>query len=291
MSGAPEPTLFDLSSRTKLHISGADALRFLNGQLTNDVRKATAANAIEAAVLNAKGKMDAHVFIRAVDDGFLIDAGQEVRESLAARLNRYVIADDVTIEDVTDRWALFHTLPGGEESYEHLSALRFGTAGNDFWVDSKKAEIIRNDLKQRFVAISEDQTEVYRIEQGVPRWGSELTNDIIPLEANLEDRAIDFAKGCYIGQEVISRMKMSGQTNKRLCGLVAKTPGALKAGSHLRAEGGDKQVGWITSATRSSHLNAEIGLGFVKRGFNEKGTRLVSGTADETVELVELPFV
>ena len=122
--------------------------------------------------------------------------------------------------------------------------------------------------------------ERWRIEQGVPRWGRELTPEIIPLEANLEEDTIDYAKGCYIGQEVISRMKKSGQTNKRLCGLISVEGTPLSSGMRLFATDDGKEVGQITSATRSDRLGKEIALGFVKRGSNEIGTRLSAHTAD-----------
>src|SRR5205807_2383828 len=101
---------FDLSSRVKLRVTGADRLRFLNGQLTNDVRKASEARAIEACVLNAKGKMDAHLFVHADGDSFLLDAHSALEPSLQSRLERYIIADDVQIENVTTQLSIFHLL-------------------------------------------------------------------------------------------------------------------------------------------------------------------------------------
>jgi len=132
--------------------------------------------------------------------------------------------------------------------------------------------------------------ETLRIESGIPRWGRELTGDIIPLEANLEGRCIDYGKGCYIGQEVISRMKMSGQTNKRLCGVVAVDGSALEAATRLHAAGDEREVGWITSAAFSPQLKKNVALGFVKRGFNEPKTRLQTSTGIG-VEVVALPFI
>ena len=132
--------------------------------------------------------------------------------------------------------------------------------------------------------------KLLRIEQGVPRWGRELTNEIIPVEANLEASSIDYEKGCYIGQEVISRMKMSGQTNKRLCGLVSLSGAPLAADMRLTSESDPgKDAGWITSATKSDRLGREIALGYVKRGFNETGTRLLAG--EVPVQVTPLPFV
>src|SRR5438067_8561049 len=100
--------LFDHSWHVQLRTSGADALRFLNGQITNDLRKATSASAIQASVLNAKGKVNANVFVSVEGDSFLLDAEPELREELPLRLEKYIIADDVQIEDVSDRFALFH---------------------------------------------------------------------------------------------------------------------------------------------------------------------------------------
>ena len=101
---------FDLSARTKLRVTGADRVRFLNGQTTNDIRKASAEATQESCVLNAKGHLDAHVFLLATPNDIWIDADGELRQQLQTRLNRYVIADDVTIEDVGDACALFHVL-------------------------------------------------------------------------------------------------------------------------------------------------------------------------------------
>src|ERR1700746_3847662 len=98
----------DLSARTKLHVTGADRCRFLNGQITNDLGKASETVALEACVLSAKGKLNAHIFITAFGEGLLIDAESELRETLRERMERYIIADDVQIEDVMDKFSLFH---------------------------------------------------------------------------------------------------------------------------------------------------------------------------------------
>src|SRR5207248_6218417 len=100
----------DLSERAKFRITGTDRLRFLNGQITNDLRKASETSAIEACILNAKGKTDAHIFVCTSEESFWVDAAADLRETLKVRLERYVIADDVQIEDVTDQFLLFHLL-------------------------------------------------------------------------------------------------------------------------------------------------------------------------------------
>ncbi len=302
--------LFDLSTRTKLRLSGSDRVRFLNGQITNDARKANANASLSACVLTAKGKLDAFVFMGAEPEAFLLDADPELRGMLAARLERYVIADDVTIEDVTDEFALFH-VTGAAEPAEPNDAhwrrsKRFGETGWDLFVRSEEHDQVRQLLAAQHSLCDADEAERWRIEQGIPRWGRELTDQIIPVEANLADETVDYAKGCYIGQEVISRMKMSGQTNKRLCGLVSLDGTALTPDLRLFAAGvaappvaGDavsgREAGWITSAIKSDRLGKEIALGFVKRGFNEPGTRLLARTATDSkggseVEVYALPF-
>jgi folate-binding protein YgfZ len=287
------PVFFDCSRRVKLRITGADASRFLNGQITNDLRKATATSAIQASVLNAKGKLSAHVFVSMDNDGaFLLDADRELREELPARLERYIIADDVQVEDVTDQFSILHFLgemPAVATLSRTVASERFGSGGWDFWRVCMPESELREPFAERFVFCDDVCAETFRIERGIPRWGRELTNEIIPVEANLEAISIDYEKGCYIGQEVISRMKMSGQTNKRLCGLVSIPGAPLAADMRLTSETeAGKDVGWITSATNSDRFG-EIALGFVKRGFNETGTRLLAG--DVPVQVAPLPFI
>jgi tRNA-modifying protein YgfZ len=293
----------DLSRRAKLRIAGTDRLRFLNGQITNDLRKASETSAIEACILNAKGKIDAHIFVSASGESFSVDAAADLRETLKVRLERYVIADDVQIEDLTDQFSLFHVLSQQTPALESgriVSVRRFAERGWDIWVDAAQHGALLQELSLQWILCDSDAAEVMRIEQGIPRWGRELTNDIIPIEANLEQRAIDYQKGCYIGQEVISRIKMSGQTNKRLCGLISLDDLPLEPGMKLAAPSAPgKEVGWVTSATRSKRLGKEIALGYVKRGFNSANTRLDAFATEDSepkpvrgirVEVVPLPF-
>jgi tRNA-modifying protein YgfZ len=298
-SGIGRAFFLDLSTRTKLRVTGVDQFRFLNGQITNDLRKASEAVAMEACVLNAKGKLNAHIFIGALGENLLIDAEPELRETLAARLERYIIADDVQIEDVADEFSFFHVFtekPPALESGRIISARRFGATGWDVWSDSARHDTMRHELALAYAFVDSAAAEVMRIEQGLPRWGSELTDEIIPVEANLEQRTIDYQKGCYIGQEVISRIKMSGQTNKRLCGLISLNNTPLQPGMKLAAPSASgKEAGWITSATRSQRLGKEIALGYVKRGFNNRATNLEALSLDPVdavpVEVVSLPFL
>jgi folate-binding protein YgfZ len=292
--GSLERAFFDLSSRVKLRVVGTDRLRFLNGQLTNDVRNATKTIALEACVLNAKGKMEAHLFAHANGDSFILDADPALRSTLQERLERYIIADDVQIEDVTGQFSIFHlisgTAPNLSVATRMVAANRFGRLGHDIWSEAAQHEQLASELGKEFAHCDENCAEVLRIEQGIPRWGHELTGDIIPVEANLEQRCIDYDKGCYIGQETISRMKMSGQRNKQLCGLISLKNIPLVSGMRLTGPEG-KEIGWITSGRRSGER--EIALAYIKRGFNAVGSRLTTTSAEHPAipaEIIDLPF-
>jgi folate-binding protein YgfZ len=292
---SPDRKFFDLTTRVKLRVSGADRLRFLNGQLTNDVRKATETNVVEACVLNAKGKMDGHLFVHAQAESLLLDADPALQSSLQSRLERYIIADDVEIEDVTARLSIFHVIgaspPNSSVATRVVSINRFGPAGHDIWSESVQRDQLADELSNGFAYCDENCAEVLRIEQGIPRWGHELIGEIIPVEANLEQRCIDYEKGCYIGQETISRMKMSGQRNKQLCGLVSLKNIPLASGMRLIGREG-KEIGWITSATRSGER--EIALAYIKRGFNSIGSKVEARSAQHPAvlaEVVDLPFM
>jgi tRNA-modifying protein YgfZ len=292
----------DFSGRTKLRVTGNDRLRFLNGQITNDVRKAGEEVAVEACVLNAKAKMNAHIFVSAAPDCFWLDADRELREALPVRLERYVIAADVQIENVTDRLSVFHVLSRAAPNLSDcriVSLRRFAEPGWDIWADAAAHDDVSQQLSSTFDHLDPATAEIMRIEEGIPRWGRELTEEIIPIEANLEERTVDYEKGCYIGQEVISRIKMSGQTNKRLCGLISLDGVPLQAGMRLAsAPEKGKEAGWVTSATHSEKIGKEIALGYVKRGFNNPGGKLDALAPENSgavaaipVEVVPLPFL
>ena len=289
----------DLSARAKFRITGADRFRFLNGQITNDLRKASDSIAIEACVLNAKGKLNAHIFVAALGETFLIDTDPELREIFRERLERYVIADDVEIEDVMHEFSFFHVVTNKSPTLEAsriISAHRFATPGWDIWSETAHNDVLERELASAFSFMDSASANVMRIEQGLPRWGRELTEEIIPIEANLEQRAVDYEKGCYIGQEVISRIKVSGQTNKRLFGLISLDDRPLQQGAKLVVPSATgKEAGWITSGTRSQRLGKEIALGYVKRGFNNPGVKLealsLGSPGAIPVEVVSLPFL
>lgn len=277
MSPLPEqPWVIDLSDRAKLRLTGEDRVRFLNGQVSNDVRRASGADAVYACVMTIKGKMCGDAFIHAGPDCLLVDAPAELREILAARLERYIIADDVTLEDVTDEYTLRHVIGGAADG---VRSNRLGQPGVDLWAPGGAALPTGNLL-------SASQAEMVRILAGVPKWGAELGEDTLPAEADLEGRAVDFAKGCYIGQEVVSRIKSVGHVNWNLRGF-RSAGGDLSPAASLTSPDG-KVVGRITSVVPSLDGSGNLALGYVRRGYETPGTGLPSATGE--IEVCALPF-
>jgi folate-binding protein YgfZ len=298
--------VLDLSSRSRLCVTGADRIRFLNGQVTNDVNALKPGQGCYAALVNAKGKMQSDLFIYCLEDELLLDFEPDLVDAVSQRLEKYVIADDVQVVDVSSPYGML-TIQG-PRSPEALRAAGFdataipfgwtvsgqqvycmnnarGTeAGFDLFVPAAELPTIQRQLLDAAAAIgggegSADALELARIEAGLPRFGVDMDETNLASEAGIEARAISYKKGCYIGQEVISRIRAYGQVAKSLRGLrlPADLPKMPSKGEKLYREG--KQVGYITSVAHSFALSANIGLGYVRREHNELGTELRLGAA------------
>jgi tRNA-modifying protein YgfZ len=267
---ADQPVCFPLAPRALWRLSGPDAERYLNGQVTNDLSKLAEGQAFHAAVCTAKGRMEGDISIARHDGAFYIDADIILRESLGARLDKFLIADDAVLEDITEEWSLVHyfcdvppvDLAGGFA----LSHARFGYNGCDFW---KPGAI---EIKHEKIADA-DVIETLRLENGIPRWGAELTANTLPPEAGPHMlAAISYTKGCYVGQETIARLKSVGHVNKTLVFLHSATAQFPAVGAKLMLDG--KEVGAVTSSGFSPRLDKGIALAYVQRQHATDGTSL-----------------
>jgi tRNA-modifying protein YgfZ len=268
----------DLSARAKWRLSGADRVRYLNGQVTNDVRKASTTVAIHACVTDAKGKVVGDVFVHAAPDGesLLIDAEAALREVLGARLERYIVADDTVLEDVTDDWQLWHGFGSAADQADvaGVKASRFGAPGVDVWFSKTESRPAFSTTP-----IADEELETLRILRGIPRYPEELGHGVFPQEAGLETAAMDFAKGCYIGQEILSRIRTSGKMPRELARWQAgEGSEGVAAGEHLflSAEA-TSSLGVITSVTVHPETLQQTGLALVKHGALTVDSRLLVG--------------
>lgn len=239
-----------------LEFRGPDAVRYLNGQVTQNVTN-IGDRALPACVTDAKGRLQFFVTIQHAPDqtSVWVAAPAEVREDLLGRLERYLIADDVEIIDLTGEWTRIHAsaVPDPAPAFHRPAAGIFGE-GCDLWFQASKVP----DL----TFLDPLAAESMRVERLIPAWGRELTPGLLPPEAGLDRNAISYAKGCYIGQEVISRLKSAGKLNRRLAGLSLSAP--ADAGHQLFLDG--IQVGELTSVTAAKTPRA---LGFLsKKGFD-----------------------
>jgi folate-binding protein YgfZ len=243
----------NLSARAKFRLTGNDRVRYLNGQVTNDVRRASAQSTLYACVTDAKGRIAGDVFIHATEDALRLDAEPGLRESLGLRLERYIVADDAELTDVSDEWHLWHHW--GANMPQGIPSTRFGMEGVDVW------QPVGTTFEPGFQVLTDEDLETWRILQKVPRWPNELNAETFPPEAGLETRAMDFFKGCYIGQEVLSRIKTTGKMPREIIAFETET--AVMVGAEIWT---DKAVGTVTSVTTHPITGFIIGLGMVRQG-------------------------
>jgi folate-binding protein YgfZ len=287
--------LLDLTERAKFKVTGGDRVRFLNGQLTNDILGLKPGRTRYACALTAKGKLCADLYVTSTAEALYLDTALILQSTLLIRLERYVIADDVVIEDLTDEFGLLHFFNHqnvedlvkdrdglervfGSRSNESTPVFagesnRFASPGVDLWFPRSTRSWILETLNEE--PLTSEAVENLRIERGIPLWGNELSENVIPNEADLQERAISYTKGCYLGQEVISRIKSVGHVNRHLRGLVPIGDIRLEQGDKLIADTQSmKETGFITSVGKSEKSGRVIALGFVRRGFDKPGTAL-----------------
>jgi len=232
-----------------------------------------------AAVCTAKGRMEGDVRITTHGDEFYLDAESELRESLGARLEKYLIADDAAFEDLSETWSLSHIFglatPPAPENGFLVPHSRFGPPGHDLWVSGPSAIIVGDTVEA-------DVLETLRLEHGLPRWGAELTPTTLPPEAGPEMLdAISYTKGCYVGQETIARLKSVGHVIRTLVFLQSGSASFPAVGAKLTHDG--KEAGSVTSSGFSPRLNKGIALAYVRVQAAAEGTTLVADGLTLTV--------
>jgi len=240
--------------RGVLAVSGGDRAAWLQGLLTNDVASLQEGETRYAAYLTPQGRMITDMNVVARGDRLLLDVPGSLAGSLRERLDGLIFSEDARVTDesaVQQVWTVIH--------------------------DDRFVDVIGETLPAEFAAlpvIDLDTFEVIRIERGVPKFLADMDDDTIPLEAGIEDRAISFTKGCYVGQEVIVRVttRGGGRVAKRLVRWQADADAAVVPLPDARIFSFDREVGRVTSAAFSPAVNRVVGLGYVHRDFVERGT-------------------
>jgi tRNA-modifying protein YgfZ len=294
----------DRSPRGKLTVKGSDAAEFLQGQLTNDVEALQPDAGCYAALLDRKGHMQADMRVLRRGAGELwLDMEPEALATVERHLRMYSIGREVEIEDVTSAWAILSVIgPGAVETagtaplrpehahrYFERDGLEILAVSTDLGLDliarSERADALRAALAgSGAVEVTEAAAETVRVEFGRPRFGHEMTTATIPQEAGIDDRAVSFTKGCYIGQETVARLHYKGRPNRHLRGLRLEAP--VAGGDAIML--GDREIGKVGTAVISPALGP-IALAIIRREA-EPGTRVAVGDGNVSAEVIEVPF-
>ncbi|HEY3865897.1 MAG TPA: glycine cleavage T C-terminal barrel domain-containing protein [Solirubrobacteraceae bacterium] len=308
--------LVDRSARGKLALTGSGAKEFLAGQTTNDIEALTPGAGCYAAFLTPKGKMLGDLRVLDCGEELLLDTERMALQALFDMIRRFKIGYDVQLHKRTVERGLLsligptaarvagaERLPETEHAntaveIEGIAAVAARTdTGVDLLCDAADTDEMGRALRDRgATSASEAAAEIIRVEHGRPRYGIDLDDTVIPQEAGLNERAVSFTKGCYVGQETVARLFYKGKPNRHLRGLRLSAPAA--PGAELLADrrsrrstiGGERPVGRLTSAVLSP-AHGPIGLALVRREA-EPGTSVSVGEPEHGAgaEVVELPF-
>ncbi len=292
--------LIDLSSRGRMRVSGSEAAMFLNGLITNDVKSLAENRWMPAAFPTVQGRLIGAVRVVRGKDSFLIDTDAESHEAVLKTISRFTLAGDFHVSDVTAETTqlaiqgkraaevvgkVFETsvseLPRNSATEVPVTIIRAthtAEDGFDIVIDADQAARIRDALINAGAQPVSDETfEVLRIEAGIARYGRDMDETNIVTETNLDD-AVSYTKGCYVGQEIIVRIKHRGHVAKKLTGLRFETDGPIKSGTSIK------------STAFSPTVGKTIGLGYVRYEQLAAGTNV---TLDDEIAatVTELPFV
>jgi len=309
--------LFDFSFRAKFAMKGRDRVRFLHRIVSNDVKSLAAGEGIYATLLNAQGQILADLRIYAAEDRLLVDTDADLRAKAIELLRRYIIGDQVELEPL-ELYALAFEGPRAHgllektlhidlpalKEFGHFAgnyagfpvrvvrASNTGEEGYEVWVGAKGmmglwGAACGQAPSYDMLPCGTEALESLRIEAGIPRYGAELAEDTLPLEANLLN-ALSFNKGCYIGQEIVERARSRGHVNWMLAGVIVEAGQTPEPGEKLLLE--EKEVGEITSSCVSPALGKTLGLAYVRKEHAEAGTKLKTASGCPA-EVAALPFV
>lgn len=312
--------LIDLAFRTQVRMTGDDRVSFLQGMVSNDVKTLKPGSGCAATLLTEQGRIVADLRVYALESCFLLDVDVRIKEKLRESLSRFLVADDVDMEDLSETHltlalqgplatqvltAAGVSLPLAKE-FQHgettitgatvriVRASDTGEEGYEIIVARAQAERVWQALLESGAAMGVRPVglaalNMLRIEAGIPWYGVDMDESRIVLEVGLE-RAISFKKGCYLGQEVVERATARGHVNRKLSGLILQSADLPTKGDTLFHD--SQEVGWLTSVAYSPRLGRPIALGYIRREHLTPGVQLRIDRQGTPViaEVTTLPF-
>ena len=286
----------DLSARGRIYASGDDRARLLHAMTTNHVQQLTPGTGCYAFFLNAQGHIQADVNLLCLEDRFLLGTEPETRERVLRHLDKYIIADDVALEDVTASLACVAVegphaaavlaaigAPKTDAEYAHAAwneaiverASSTGELGFRIFMQADtKADWIARLESAGAVSATPDEARTVRLEHGKPRYGEDIFDTTLPQETH-QMHAVHFAKGCYIGQEIVERIRSRGRVNRLLVKLEVDGEAPLAGGTKVMA--GAAEAGEITSSALSPALGKVVALAYLRAQYAVDATPLQAG--------------
>ena len=305
--------LYDLSSRAVIKLSGADRIRWLNGMVTNNVRDLAVGHGVYAFLLNPQGHILGDLYAYNRDEHLLVVTEQAQREKILSTFDHYIIMDDVELEDVSASQSTLvlagpssqHVLGSANIDVPELGLLEFAdVTWRDFaftmvrgesdrypsyaiWSPPQQAALLKQELEAAgATSVGNDAHELYRLALGRPRYGQDIRERDLPQETE-QQRALNFNKGCYVGQEIVERIRSRGNVHRKFTGFLLDGPPPAP-GTSIQAL--DKDAGEVTSAALIPALAGDrtAVLGYVRREAGIPGKELE--VAGSTAIVTELPF-
>jgi len=292
----------DLSARGRIYATGDDRARLLHAMTTNHVQQLTPGTGCYAFFLNAQGHIQADVNLLCLEDRFLLDTEPETRERVFRHLDKYIIADDVALEDVTESMASVAVegpqtaavlaavgAPVPDAEYAHAQwngaiiqrVSETGAPGFRIFVPVEaKADWIARLESAGAVYATPDEARTVRLEQGKPRYGEDIFDTTLPQETR-QLHAVHFTKGCYLGQEIVERIRSRGHVNRLLVKLEVEGESPLARGTKVTA--GAAEAGEVTSSAFSPGLGRVVALAYVRAQYASEATALDAGGRPATV--------
>ncbi len=299
--------VFDLGWRAKLLITGADRMRWMNGMVSNNIRDLAPGHGVYSFILNPQGHILGDMYVYHRGDSLVLDTDVAQVERIASKLKRYIIMDKVEIDDASLSFSAIGLQ--GPKSSERLRraglavpdlgpleirdctrgdgiipVVRTLQGGHELWVGADKTlQVWEALLSAGATPVGSEALEIWRITQGIPRYDRDIRERDLPQETR-QEQALNYTKGCYIGQEIVERIRSRGAVHRMLIGFRFQGPPPAP-GTKIEKDG--REVGEITSVANAPGLGA-IGLGYLRREAGGPGTQLeVNGTA---TLVSELPF-
>jgi folate-binding protein YgfZ len=291
--------LIDLSARGRISVSGSEAVMFLNGLITNDLKTLEENRWMPAAFPNVQGRLLAAVRVIRRADDLLLDTEAATREKVIKIIERFTLAGDFKVKDLTHEirqislqgrraaeivgkiFGLRDLPRDGVWQNDDVTIIRATHTGEDGF------DVIGALPAFEATPVSEAVAEILRIEAGIARYGVDMDETNVVTETNLDD-AVSFTKGCYLGQEIIIRIKHRGHVAKKLTGLRFETDRVIEEGAVIKSTE-EKEIGRVTSAAFSPRLGTVVGLGYVRYEQLAPGTKVVVDGVDAVT--AELPLV